>query len=478
MITLFIVVPLISVLILNLLPRKLADGLSLWWGLVLSIGLGAHVLATPQDSWNACDPVNSILRWNVTPSNLAAVMFISIALVVFSAFMTGRYLIADKNRRFIFNNLLILCMAGMNGVVLANDLFSLYVFLEIVAASSFVLISLERTTEGLEGAFKYLLLSSIATVLMLSSIALLFMGCGSLDYETVGEFLKSGLFESSAPKFGLFAAALFMAGLFIKGGMVPFHGWLPDAYSAAPTAASVLLGGIVTKVAGVFTLLQLLQIVFGLEKPSVILFTIGTLSIAVGAFAALGQKNFKRMLAYSSISQIGYIVIGIASANPLGIAGAIFHLFNHSIFKTLLFVNSAVVEKESGTVDMNKLGGLSNKMPVTGYTSILAFLSTAGIPPLSGFWSKLLIVLGVWQAGFHTVAIIAILLSLITVAYFLSMQRKVFFGKLAAGLEGIKEANAWALIPEIILAILTLGLGLLTYPWLFNTFLVPIGSLL
>jgi multicomponent Na+:H+ antiporter subunit D len=466
------------VLILNLLPRKLADSLSFWCGMTLTIISGVYVLTTSQSSWIfGCDPVNRVLNWEIVPSDLAAVMLISIALVVFSAFWVGRYLFSDNNRQFIFNNLLLLCMVGMNGVVFSRDIFTLYVFLEIVAASSFILIALEKTKAGLEGAFKYVLLSAIATVLILSSIALLFMTCGSLDYYSIHACLTSGQLDAGAARIALFAVALFTAGLFIKGGMVPFHGWLPDAYSSAPTAVSVLLGGIVTKAAGVFTLIQLARNVFGFDKPSPVLLIIGTISIAVGAFAALGQKDFKRMLAYSSISQIGYIVIGLGAANAIGVVGAIFHIFNHSVFKTLLFVNAAAVEKQSGTVDMDKLGGLSNKMPVTGFTSVLAFLSTAGVPPLSGFWSKLLIVLGVWQAGSPTVAIIAILLSLMTLAYFLSMQRRVFFGKLAAGLEEIREADFSALVPAIVLAIITLCLGL-TFPWLLGTFLVPLESLL
>jgi len=475
-ITLFIAVPLLVVLILNLLPRKLADTLGFWCGMALSVISGLYVLAAPRSLASGFDPVNQVLNWKVVPTDLSAVMFVSIAIVVFSAFWVGRYLFEDKNRQFIFNNLLLLCMVGMNGVVLSQDLFTLYVFLEIVAASSFILIALEKTKAGLEGAFKYVLLSALATVLILSSIALILMACGSLDYGTVRACLSGGL-DAGASKFAMFAISLFVVGLFIKGGLIPFHGWLPDAYSSAPTATSVLLGGIVTKAAGVFTLIQLARNVFVPEGPSSILLIIGTLSIAVGAFAALGQKNFKRMLAYSSISQIGYIIIGLGSANPIGIVGAIFHVFNHSIFKTLLFVNAAAVEKQSGTVDMDKLGGLSNKMPVTGFTSVLAFLSTAGVPPLSGFWSKLLIVLGVWQAGAQTTAIIAILFSVVTLAYFLSMQRRVFFGKLAAGLEGIREADYNALIPTIVLAVITLCLGL-AFPWLFNTFLVPLESLL
>ena len=437
---------------------------------------GIYVLAYSRSLVSECDPVNQVLNWKVAVGDLSSVMLVSIALVVFSAFWVGRYLLEDTNRQFIFNNLLLLCMVGMNGVVFSQDLFTLYIFLEIVAASSFILIALERTKEGLEGAFKYILLSFVATVLILSSIALLFIVCGSLDYEVVQSCLASA--DGGTGQFALFAVCLFAAGLFIKGGMVPFHGWLPDAYSSAPTPVSVLLGGIVTKAAGVFTLIQLACNVFILESLSPVLLVIGTISIAVGAFAAIGQKNFKRMLGYSSISQIGYIVIGLGSAHIIGIAGAIFHLFNHSVFKTLLFVNAAAVEKQTGESDIDNLGGLSSKMPVTSFSSVLGFLSTAGIPPLSGFWSKLLIVVGVWKGGTPVVAVMAILLSLVTVAYFLSFQRRVFFGKLAAGLEHVREADFRALVPTILLAVITLVLGLITYPWLFDTFLVPLESLL
>jgi len=476
-ITLFIALPLLVVLALNLLPRKQADALSFWCGMTLTVISGLYVLMSPRPLASGFDPVNLVLNWKVVTSDLSAVMLISIALVVFSAFWVGRYLLEDENRQFIFNNLLLLCMVGMNGVVFSQDLFTLYVFLEIVAASSFILIALERTKAGLEGAFKYILLSFIATVLILSSIALIFMVCGSLDYEAVRVCLTSGALDASASRFALFAIGLFAAGLFIKGGMVPFHGWLPDAYSSAPTPVSVLLGGIVTKAAGVFTLIQLARNVFVLEGLSPVLLGIGTVSIAVGAFAAMGQKNFKRLLAYSSISQIGYIIVGLGSAHIIGVVGAILHLFNHSVFKTLLFVNAAAVEKESGEVDMDKLGGLSSKMPVTGFASILGFLSAAGIPPLSGFWSKVLIVVGVWKAGAPIVAIIAVLFSLITLGYFLSVQRRVFFGKLAAGLEKVQEADFRILVPTIVLAVITLILGI-TFPWLFDTFLVPLENLL
>jgi multicomponent Na+:H+ antiporter subunit D len=147
------------------------------------------------------------------------------------------------------------------------------------------------------------------------------------------------------------------------------------------------------------------------------------------------------------------------------------HLFNHAVFKSLLFINSAAVERETGTRDLGRLGGLAERMPVTGLTSAVAFLSTAGIPPLSGFWSKLFIIVALWQSGHPAYAVIAILTSVITLAYFLVLQRRVFFGKLADGLENVQEAGAWNTTACCVLAAITVALGVCT-PWLFNTFLL------
>jgi len=203
----------------------------------------------------------------------------------------------------------------------------------------------------------------------------------------------------------------------------------------------------------------------------------GALSILVGAFAALGQTDLKRMLAYSSISQVGYIVLGAGTGTVLGIVGAAFHLFNHSIFKTLLFVNSAAVEKEVGSCNMNRMGGLSSKMPITGFSSVIGFLSTCGIPPLGGFWSKLIIIVALWQSSHYAYASIAIMASIVTLAYLLLMQRKIFFGKLTAGLEDIKEAGSGIVIASIMLAAITIGVGIF-FPFIFEYFIMPIKEII
>jgi multicomponent Na+:H+ antiporter subunit D len=182
--------------------------------------------------------------------------------------------------------------------------------------------------------------------------------------------------------------------------------------------------------------------------------------VVVGALAAIGQRDFKRMLAYSSISQMGYILLGVGSGTTIGAAGAIFHLLNHAVFKSQLFVNAAAVEQRVGTTDMEKMGGLTARMPYTGITSVLALLSTAGVPPLAGFWSKFFIIFGLWMGGHRSSAFVAVLASILTLGYLLLMQRRVFFGRLARGLEGVREARLGIVLPAVALAILTIAFGL------------------
>jgi multicomponent Na+:H+ antiporter subunit D len=456
---LFIVIPLLGVIVLNVLGKKTGRVIALWIGLIISLVQMLMSVTTGAVFWQ--DLAGTISMNAVTNLSLdwfCLVVLFTIGLISFISLIIGKY--NTEPNRFNFVNLILLIMLGMNGVVMVSDLFSLYVFLEITGVASFILIALYRDRYGLEGAFKYLVMSAVATVFMLTAIAFIFMSVGDLTYRGVNLFLIGT--GGEYPIQVIAALVLFTTGLSIKAGLVPFHGWVPDAYSAAPNAVSVLLGGIVTKVAGVYTLMRLATTVFdNIEPVAYSLMILGIVSIVVGALAAIGQGEFKRMLAYSSISQLGYIILGVAIGTPLGFVGAVLHFFNHATFKSLLFVNSTAVEMQTGTTELKKLGGLAGKMPVTGISSIIAFLSTAGIPPLSGFWSKVIIIIAVWQAGFYAFAAVALLSSILTLAYFLILQRKVFFGKLAAGLEKVTESKAGVVLSAIILSVITVGMGVL-----------------
>ncbi len=204
---------------------------------------------------------------------------------------------------------------------------------------------------------------------------------------------------------------------------------------------------------------------------------VGAISIVVGALAALKQTDMKWILAYSSISQIGYIVLALGCGTKLAIAAAILHLFNHSIFKSLLFVNAAAVEQSTGTTDMGRLGGLGSRMPYTSTTSVIGLLSTAGIPPLAGFWSKLVIIIALWQAQQYGYAVLAALLSVVTLGYLLIMQRHVFFGKTAEHLMSTREARTGVVLASVVLAAITIVVGVL-FPWIIGTFLFPLSGII
>ncbi|MBF0522943.1 MAG: NADH-quinone oxidoreductase subunit L [Candidatus Omnitrophica bacterium] len=469
-----ILIPFFSVIVLNLPFRTLMKKSAFWVCIALSLIQIFAVLFSPTGSLgNLTEMFFSFLRVDLWIDNLSRIMLLCIGIVLFTAAWVQKELSKDEERQFNFMNVLLLLLAGLNGIVLVRDIFSLYVFLEITAVSSFILIGFNKERDAFEAAFKYIILSVIATALMLTSIGLLLMIAGDTSFATISATLKT----SPDKLLAMFAVAIFLCAAFIKGGVMPFHGWLPDAYSASPASVSVILAGVVTKTVGVYTLIRIVYSVFGYSPAlTLILLIVGTLSVVLGALAALGQSDFKRMLAYSSISQVGYIVLGLATGSMLGLAGAVFHLFNHSIFKSLLFVNSAAVESSTGTRNMDNLAGLAKKMPVTGTTSILASLSCAGIPPLAGFWSKLLIIVALWMGKFYAFAIIAALASILTLAYFLSLQRRVFFGKLREDLAHIKESGFGFLLSMTILALITIGAGL-GFPFILNSFLLPVKTI-
>lgn len=452
-----IFIPVLLVILLNI-PR-LSGKVAYYAALAFFIYQLMAVFFPYAGSVQFADVIGRLFRLNVYADGISKVMIISTAIVAFVSLMTSKPFIQYDSRLFSLSNLMLLAVAGINGIVFARDIFTMYVFVEVIAAASYIMIVLDKTDKSLEGGFKYLMISSIATVMMLFGIALFFLVAGGTGFEDIAAVMKN----FSGNTIVLLAIMFFLCGLLIKAGLIPFHAWLPDAYSSAPAGVSVFLGGIITKTTGVFTLIRFLYSAVGFnENIKSVLLIAGSLSIIIGAIAAINQKDFKKVLAYSSISQVGYIVLALGSGTAFGIAAAVFHIFNHAIFKSLLFVNAAAVEKQTGRLDVNSFGGLGAKMPVTSATTAIAFLSAAGIPPLSGFWSKLFIILALWSANLKGYAFVAILASVLTLAYFLNLQKKVFFGEMSATVEkeDIKEAPLSFAIPQIILCAITILSGL------------------
>jgi len=210
---------------------------------------------------------------------------------------------------------------------------------------------------------------------------------------------------------------------------VPFHAWLPDAYPAAPAPISALLSGTVSKVLGVYVLARLLFNVFGVDDDTLMLIRwIGGITMVVGGLLALGQWDIKRLLAYSSISQVGLIVLALSFGTTWGMVGALYHFLNHAVFKPLLFLGSGQVETVAGTRDLREMHELGRAIPITASTSMVASLSISGVPPFNGFWSKLIIVVAAIQTHHIGWAIAVVLMSIVTLTYQLRLQKQAFYG--------------------------------------------------
>jgi multicomponent Na+:H+ antiporter subunit D len=262
----------------------------------------------------------------------------------------------------------------------------------------------------------------------------------------------------SAPRApAVFALTLFIAGFGMKTALVPFHAWLPDAHPSAPAPVSAMLSGVVIKALGIYVLCRLMFNVFGATpRALLVLRMLGAVSMVAGVGLAIGQWDMKRLFAYHSISQIGYVALGIGLGTPLGVAGGLFHMVNHSLFKSLLFLNAGAVEYATETRDLKQLGGLHRQMHTTAGTSFVASMSIAGVPPFNGFWSKLLIVVACVEAQQHWLALAAVIVSLLTLASFLKVQRYAFFGVARDALQHVRRAPLLMRVAMVVLAALCL----------------------
>ncbi|MDP4132512.1 MAG: proton-conducting transporter membrane subunit [Bacillota bacterium] len=400
--------------------------------------------------------ITGIELFDINPVSL--VFLFCIGMVAFVSVMISIRTIDVKKGSYV--NLLMTLLIGMNGMVMVSDLFSLYVFLDVIGISSFVMIAMFRSRKGLEGSIKYLIISEIASIFILMGLSFISMKTGSLSFKDIGRNLLTNTFELQTIL--IYAAIILMiAGFSIKAGIVPFHSWLPDAHQSADTSISVLLSGIVIKIAGIYGIYVLTNIFGGIKAYQVSLAGLGIISVVVGALLAACQSHFKRIVAYSSVSQMGYILLGLSTGSTLGIVGAVAHVFSHAAFKSTLFTNAAAIHEQTGTLEIDEMGGLQSRMPVTAFSSTIAFLSTAGIPPFAGFWSKLLIVMALWGSGNQILAGFALCASILTSAYFLRLQKKVFFGKTPEHLSSVTEVTGSIKFAEILLTAVTCIVGVL-----------------
>lgn len=330
-----------------------------------------------------------------------------------------------------YYTLYLLLMASMLGMVLTNDLFNMFVFVEICAIASCGIISIKESRECIEAAFKYLVLSAVGSGCLLLAVAMLYMVTGHLNFTFVSQALPQAMYLY--PYNLLAALALLMLGLGVKAALFPLHVWLPDAHSSAPSPSSAVLSGLVIKVYAV-TMIKLLYKVYppdllGMAPVMNMILWMATLAIIVGSMFAIVQDDIKKMLAYSSIAQIGYVFLGVGLMSESALQGSILHIFNHALMKSMLFLAAGAFIYATGSRKLSELRGIGLTMPVPTIAFCIGAFAMVGIPITNGFISKWYLALGALDIGRPFFAAVILLSSLLNGIYYLPIVVNAFFGE-------------------------------------------------
>ncbi len=343
---------------------------------------------------------------------------------------------------------LMLVFAGLAGITVTGDAFNVFVFLEISSLASYAVISMGRDRRALNAAFQYLVMGTIGATFILIGIGLLYMMTGTLNMADLATRLPD-VSDTRTVRAGF---AFLTVGISLKLALFPLHLWLPNAYTYAPSAVTAFLAATATKVA-VYMLLRFLLDVFGVEFSlqamplDNILMILGLTGILIASLVAVFQEDIKRMLAYSSVAQIGYMVLGIGMASTTGLIAATLHVFNHALMKGALFLALGAVAYRIGAVCVRDFAGLGKRMPWTMAAIVLGGLSLIGVPPTAGFISKWYLVLGTLEQGLWPVAVLILIGSLLAVLYIWKLVEAAYFEPVPDDAPVVTEAPWSMLLP-------------------------------
>lgn len=364
------------------------------------------------------------------------------------------------SRRYYFYSCLMLCLAGLLGMTITGDVFNLFVFLEISSLSSYALIGMGRDRRALNAAFQYLVMGTIGASFILIGIGFMYMMTGTLNMADLAQRLPE-VADTRTVRAGF---AFLTVGIGLKLALFPLHLWLPNVYAYAPSVVSAFLGATATKVA-VYALLRIMLGIFGVEFAlgemplHALLLGLGALGVVSASLVAVFERNVKRMLAYSSVAQVGYMVLGIGLASQDGVTASILHIFNHALMKGALFLALGAVMYRIGSVHIRDLAGLGRRMPLTAAAILVAGLSLIGVPGTVGFVSKWYLVLGALDGGMWPLAVLVLFGSVLALVYVWRLVEAAWFTRPAADAPPVQEAPLQMLVPILLLALANLWFG-------------------
>ena len=369
---------------------------------------------------------------------------------------------AGASRLNEYYGAILLTIGGTAGVLLSNHLLFLLIFWEIVTASLYILIS----TGGKKSNF-----AATKSFAMIGASDAAFLLGIAMVWILSGTFVISDISLAANSAVSVIAFLLLLVAALTKAGAMPLHSWLPTSGEYAPASVMALLPASIDKLLGIYLLVIIVREMFIMNSSvlSIVLAVIGAATIIIAVMVAMVQHNLKKLLSYHAISQVGYMVLGIATGTAVGIAGGVFHMLNHAIYKCCLFLCGGAVEKEAGTTELDKLGGLGKTMPITFAACLIAALSISGIPPFNGFVSKWMVYQGVIEmgqqgsvtgAGLWPIWLLAAMFgSALTLASFVKIIHSVFLSRLPSSIKETKEVSIFMSLPMVILAVLCVFFG-------------------
>ncbi|MBE0417922.1 MAG: oxidoreductase [Coriobacteriia bacterium] len=419
-------------------------------------------------------PYGIELRFDEFSASISVICLIGWLAVLYSLRYVEWLREVPKQRIPYYYSLLLLNLGGMIGFVITGDLFNMFVFLEILSLSAYALVAFSGEHIAEMAAFKYLLMGAISSLLVLFSVGILFGVTGSLNMADVATRLASA--EPVAP--AALALGMLTVGLMVKAALFPVHIWLPDAHAIAPSPISAVLSGLVVKI-GIIGMIRVYQIynsanMIDLHMLNQTLVWLGAISIVMGAFFAIFQDDIKLMLAYSTISNIGYIVMGLGLSTNSSIIGGSAHVFNHALIKATLFFAAGGLIYRTGYRTLTDLRGIGRSMPLTCIAISIGAISIVGIPPTAGFFCKWYIALGAFEADQPFFGFALIFGALFIFIYYIRMVNAFYFqAPTRPEILEVEEAPASILFPTLLLAVLCLTVGPIPL-----TFIKPAAELL
>jgi multicomponent Na+:H+ antiporter subunit D len=425
--------------------------------------------------WNAGIQASQLGNWpapfgiTVVADLFSAVMVVLAGLMGFAVALYSLATMDQERERFGYYPLLHVLLMGVCGAFLTGDLFNLYVWFEVMLMASFVLMALGGERPQMEGAIKYVTINLIASAVLLAAVGMLYGVVGTLNMADLAQKLRA------APDLGLLMsiAILFLVAFGIKAAVFPLFFWLPASYHTPPVAVSAIFAGLLTKV-GVYALIRVFTLLFVRDTgyTHTIILIISALTMVTGVLGAVAHNEFRRILSFHIISQIGYMTLGLGLFTTAGIAASIFYIIHHIIVKTNLFLVSGLAQRLRGTYDLKKLGGLYASNPGLSVLFLVPALSLAGLPPLSGFFAKLLIVQAGLEVGQYALVATALVVGLLTLFSMTKIWSEAFWKEAPDDSSGRRPAAAalprvsafLTVFPIALLATVTVMIGLAVEP--------------